>query len=143
MHINDKTIKEIVVVTEDGDFSDENTVGFEGYIVRMVSGKSLYVLIAAYQNCCEDWGYMTAEDDDLDYYVGAVITKVDVVMGSQGDTGFRTLDAIDYDSGGVSFLRIHTTKGTLVIAVYNAHNGYYGHDVKIIPVYGETRHSSL
>ena len=36
------------------------------------------------------------------------------------------------DKEEVMFINIETSKGTLQFAVYNCHNGYYGHAVKVI-----------
>lgn len=80
------------------------------------------------QGCCEDWGYLTT-NDDLQEFVGAEIreiTKTDTALNTK-----KIEQRLEYgfDSGGIIFINIETDKGTLQFAAYNSHNGYYGHTV--------------
>lgn len=100
---------------------------YDGYRVTTVK-HTFMVLISNEQNCCEEWGYLSS-NDDLDYYIGAVLREVKLT-----DTALnqKVLDkpALEYfDSGGVQFVDFATNKGTFQLAVYNGHNGYYGHSV--------------
>jgi hypothetical protein len=69
------------------------------------------------QSCCEH-RYMTT-DDDLKHYVGGTIRDVELAdaPGTSGEYG---------EEHEVQFLRVKTTKGTLVVESHNEHNGYYG-----------------
>jgi len=35
------------------------------------------------------------------------------------------------DGGGICFVDFITTNGTFQLAVYNSHNGYYGHGIVV------------
>lgn len=86
-------------------------------------------LISNYGNCCEDWGFITTEDL-LSDYVGAELLSINLI-----DTDYKThplaKDFIDAYEIAFCFIDVVTSKGTLQFAIYNQHNGYYGHDVKI------------
>src|SRR6185437_12398098 len=86
------------------------------------------VLISNEQSCCESWGYL-ASDDDLTPFIGAELREVRLT-----DTALNTarVEASDYygdDAGGIQFVDFVTDRGTFQLAVYNGHNGYYGHGV--------------
>ena len=88
------------------------------------------VLIRDQPSCCEQWGYITSEDD-LSGYVGSTLLAVKLT-----DTALRTavmqeLEETDFDCGGIQFVDFVTDKGVFQLAVYNSHNGYYGHRVRI------------
>lgn len=68
------------------------------------------------QSCCES-RYMTT-DDDLSHYVGSTIRDVEIADAPARED--------EYECHEVQFLRIKTTKGTLVMETHNQHNGYYG-----------------
>ena len=36
-----------------------------------------------------------------------------------------------YETGGIQFVTFNTDRGAFQLAVYNAHNGYYGHEILI------------
>lgn len=89
--------------------------------LRIITNKGDIVLvISSGQNCCESFGGNFLETpDDINKYVGAKILSIE-------DTNDRNLDDY-YDCGGETQLKIVTNKGVLQYAVYNSHNGYYGH----------------
>lgn len=97
-----------------------------GWLVR-TNKQAIRVLIDDQSRCCEGWGYLVSEDDPSSY-VGAELRGVSVV-----DEALRKYEAIDWgpDCGGAMFVNLDTSRGTLQFAVYNGHNGYYGHDVLI------------
>lgn len=68
------------------------------------------------QSCCER-RYMTT-DDDLSYYSGAILQKIEVKEGPDVDE--------EYDVHEIEFLEIETSKGSFQMANHNEHNGYYG-----------------
>ena len=68
------------------------------------------------QSCCEH-RYMTT-DDDLSYYVGAVLMDAEVAEApNQPDI---------YGDHEVQFLKVKTSKGVFTMESHNEHNGYYG-----------------
>ena len=69
------------------------------------------------ENCCES-RYMT-NDDDLSYYVGATLLKVEILGGTSTTDQYGEEHEID-------FLHITTSKGVIVCETHNEHNGYYG-----------------
>lgn len=68
------------------------------------------------QDCCES-RYMTC-DDDLPSFVGAKLLGVEVADGPNQESKFETHE--------IQFLRVMTSKGTIVCETHNEHNGYYG-----------------
>lgn len=102
--------------------------GMEGYKVS-TKHISVRVLIDSFQSCCESWGYISS-DDDFTPFIGAILKEVkltDVALNQQvvDDTGY-------YDEGGgIQFVDFVTSRGTFQLAVYNAHNGYYGHGILV------------
>jgi hypothetical protein len=68
------------------------------------------------QSCCEK-RYMHT-DDDLPYYVGAVLTGAEIVDGPADDD--------DYDEHEIQFLKVDTSRGRFTVETHNEHNGYYG-----------------
>jgi len=116
-----ETILEIKEI--DGEYKDikQDICGWE---VR-TNKRELYCLIASFQDCCEDWGYIISEDKP-DYFIGATllsVTEVDDELKVK-DVAFDSID--DYSS---VFINFETSKGTFQLTVYNGHNGYYGHEV--------------
>ncbi|NLW78739.1 MAG: hypothetical protein GXY32_04930 [Ruminococcaceae bacterium] len=101
---------------------------YDGY--RVVTDNNTYhVLIDNGQSCCESWGYVCSEDDPQQF-VGADLLEVVLT-----DTALQTApisEAASYlDEGGIQFVDFKTDKGTFQLAVYNGHNGYYGHSIII------------
>lgn len=87
------------------------------------------VLIAAGQSCCESFGYLYSEDD-LGLYTGADLLSVNLVDDPEKE--FNDDDLKSLDCGNAYFVDIKTSKGTFSLAVYNSHNGYYGHPVNVL-----------
>lgn len=93
--------------------------------VKITTDKQeILVLVSDGQSCCESAGYVISEDD-YSSFVGSDLSDVKVV-----DTGLNTkmVEAgQSLDEGDIMFVNLETSKGTLQLAVYNSHNGYYGH----------------
>ena len=70
------------------------------------------------QSCCES-RYMRT-DDDIASFVGSVL--IDAEIADAPDVGGED----EYGCHEVQFLRVNTSKGTLVMSSHNEHNGYYG-----------------
>jgi hypothetical protein len=87
--------------------------------------QTISVLISNNANCCEKWGYLTSVDDPTEF-VGAALVGVTIT-----DTALKTYDHEELDAGDIMFVNIETDRGTFQIALYNAHNGFYGHEAKV------------
>ncbi len=101
--------------------------GFDGYQI-VLSDKTVWFLgIANGSQCCERWGYFSPQDD-LSYYIGAEFQGLFFTTYGQ-DRIELPPDVVSMDAGDVAFVSIMTSLGVLNLAVYNAHNGSYGHRV--------------
>ena len=118
-------IRECTVASE-GRYSHD----YEGYEVK-TSDHIFQVLIDNESSCCEDFGYAITEDNP-EVFVGANLLKVELT-----DTENSKFEATgdvptDFDCGGVQFVDFVTDIGVFQVAVFNDHNGYYGHDIKFV-----------
>ncbi len=117
------------------EINDEQYFGMSGYDVVTTEG-TISMRIDNFQSCCEDWGYMMSEDN-LEQFKQSDLLKVEVVNRDRVKQTFidnmlkNDVPIDSLDEGGVMFINFETSKGLLQFVVYNAHNGYYGHDVKI------------
>lgn len=108
---------------------DEVRIGGQSGFAITTNDQVITMLIDDYQSCCESWGYFMSEDD-IQRFVGSFITDVtltDISLNTHKleESGFYE------DAGGVIFVNINTSYGTLQFVAYNAHNGYYGHTVNV------------
>ena len=110
-----------------GIFGGDSMDGYE-----IVTDEHTYrVLIDNGQSCCEDWGYLSSEDD-LDKFLGAKLKDIkftDTALNQKKVSD--TCGTYGFDSGGIIFVDFETTNGVLQLAVYNGHNGYYGHGILV------------
>ncbi len=123
-----ETIKSIEEVE---GYIDDNG-GWDGYLVE-TSERKIRLLVDNGASCCENWG-MVASEDDLGYFLGAELLRIDWT----GPDLVKLVDVDPYD-GDVMFVDFVTSVGVLQLAVYNAHNGYYGHYAKLV-IDGEAVH---
>lgn len=102
---------------------------YDGYQIT-TDKRTIMILITNDSQCCEDWGYL-ASNDNFNDFIGCELTNVSIT-----DTSLKTydVDLSDLEDGGAIFVNFETSNGTLQFAVYNAHNGYYGHYVKVFEV---------
>lgn len=100
---------------------------YDGY--EIVTPEHTYrILIENEQNCCESWGYFSS-DDNLDGYVGENLVGVELTDKALNRMKFEQSGYYDED-GGIQFVDFKMASGrVLQFAVYNAHNGYYGHSI--------------
>jgi len=115
MDFRGEVIKEIYVIDE----------AWEGFHV-LTNKRSIEVYISNDACCCESWGHLSSVDDPQEF-VGAKllsVTSVDSALNEKTDPG-------DIDEGTVYFVNFKTDRGILQLAVYDNHNGYYGHSVQI------------
>lgn len=109
-----------------------NLLGYadmDGYKVE-TENHVIHVLIDNGQSCCESWGYFASEDD-TSQYIGAELQEVRLTDTALNQEKVDKSDYYSGDSGGIQFVDFVTDKGTFQLAVYNAHNGYYGHGIVV------------
>jgi len=102
----------------------------DGYKVE-TDDHTFYVLIDNGQSCCENWGYMTSEDV-LGYYIGADLFEVNVTDTTLNQKILTKMNDAYIDNGEIQFVDFKTNKGVFQLAVYNSHNGYYGHGILVV-----------
>lgn len=100
---------------------------YDGFIVTL-ENKILKLLISNGQSCCEEFGHIQSEDNLLDF-IGSDLIKYELL-----DDGYDPIFIDKHSVNGnycfdCSMINLHTSKGLLQFAVYNAHNGYYGHEI--------------
>ncbi len=100
---------------------------YDGFEV-VTTKQTIQLLISNGQCCCESFGYFWS-NDDLTQFIGASIRSV-----SHTDTALNTtkMEDIYLDQGDTMFITFDTSRGQLQFVAYNEHNGYYGHEAKII-----------
>lgn len=103
--------------------------GMDGYKVT-TDEHTLQVLIDNGQSCCETWGYFASEDD-LASFVGAELREVNLTDIALKKEKVEASDYYGGDDGGIQFVDFVTSQGTFQLAVYNSHNGYYGHGIVV------------
>ena len=101
----------------------------DGYKVE-TENHIFHVLIDNGQCCCENWGHMTSEDD-LSYYVGAELLEVNVTDIALNQKVLTQMNEDYIDNREIQFVDFKTNLGTFQLAVYNSHNGYYGHGILV------------
>lgn len=108
------SIEEIFDVEHEGAF-------YDGYFVLTEENETHTVLIENGQSCCEDWGYFST-NDNLKEFLGLTLKDVDTNIDPEGGA---------YGATSTYFVnfRFEETSKVLQLAVYNSHNGYYGHEV--------------
>lgn len=111
---------------------------FDGY--KIVTYKNIYmVLIENGQCCCEDWGYFSS-NDDIQSYVGKELSEVRLTDVARNIKKIEELDLSSMynhsflcEAGDIIFVDFVMTDGNVLqLAVYNAHNGFYGHDILVL-----------
>jgi hypothetical protein len=103
----------------------------EGFRVE-TSNHELLVLIDDQASCCESWGHVHSADD-TSYYLGAELLSIRLTDTALNSTIIDRHGRAKYgfDEGGIQFVDLDTSKGKLQLAVYNSHNGYYGHGIVV------------
>lgn len=101
----------------------------DGYEVITDQHKYL-LLIDNDQCCCEYWGYFVTNETDIGRYVGKELAEVRLTN--------TALDTVKLENKGlgkeeIQFVDFCFADGdVLQLAVYNSHNGYYGHGIYFI-----------
>ena len=103
---------------------------YEGY--EIVTNENNYkFLIRAEQQCCEESGYLTT-NDDISEFIGAEIKNIEWTDGS-----LTTKQVYGSDCGSdliaCMFVNINTADNRkLQLVAYNDHNGFYVHNVEFL-----------
>lgn len=102
---------------------------FTGYSV-ITSKQTILILINNQSQCCENFGYMSSEDNFEDF-IESELKELKAV-----DTSLSISELNDIVGGHeephTMFVNLETNKGTLQFTLYNEHNGFYGHKVRIV-----------
>ena len=113
------------------EVSNDKHDGYSIILRKKEEIKKVEILIDNYQDCCEDWGFISSEDN-FDNFIGSDVIEI-YTTGIEGETSIK--DFINAkrleDENAIMFLTFKTSNGTLQFAVYNDHNGYYGHQAII------------
>lgn len=110
------------------DFAYEYS-SMDGFKV-ITDKQEILILICNSENCCENSGYFQTNDSTSEF-IGADLFEMkltDICLNAQ-----LMKQKFEYglDEGGIQFVDLITSKGILQFAVYNEHNGYYGHNILI------------
>lgn len=124
-----QSIEEIGGISvECNDYNHSNMAGYEIKTNKQI----IRILIDDSPGCCEHWGYFSTNDNIKDFIGGELISLAltDTALNEKivKDNG---ADSSSLDCGGIMFVNFNTNLGLLQFAVYNAHNGYYGHSVVV------------
>jgi len=106
-----------------GGFSE-----MDGYKVE-TDKHTFLVLIDNGQSCCESWGYMSSEDEH-EKFIESELIEVNLTDTALNQIKVKESDYYE-DSGGIQFVDFVTNVGVFQLAVYNGHNGYYGHGILV------------
>ena len=100
---------------------------YDGYKITTTEHTYL-ILIDNGQCCCESWGYFSSEDE-FGNYIGKELASVELTDTALNRKKFEESGYYD-DFGGIQFVDFKMANGSVLqFAVYNSHNGYYGHPI--------------
>lgn len=123
-------MSEKILKIEERTFQNENKWNtMEGYVVK-TDKQDILIGISNGQSCCENWGYFST-NDDIKEFVGADLLDIKLTDTSLNTKIIEEKFKYGLDGGDIQFVDLITSKGTLQFAVYNSHNGYYGHSIEI------------
>ena len=104
--------------------------GYDGYLIETNEHKYL-ILINNGQSCCESWGYFSS-DNDFEDFIGKELKEVRLTDTALNQQRLNEIEPYGFDGGGIQFVDFVIANGdVLQFAVYNSHNGYYGHSILI------------
>lgn len=119
-------ITSIVATSFDYKDFDYKDYEYDGLVIT-TNKQEIKIGIQNDQFCCENWGFLTS-NDNYDDFKESELYSIEIVDEKQSIIDYNIED--DY-SGSCLFVNIKTSKGLLQIVLYNEHNGYYSHDVII------------
>jgi len=116
-----------ILINIQEDYGDQKT-GTIGYLIQ-TNKQEIKITIDTGQQCCEDWGYLSSEDNFADYFGSKILSieQVYEVYTKDGNIPPVLQGPGSGDEDSCIFININTTKGMLQFTLYNYHNGYYGH----------------
>jgi hypothetical protein len=119
---------EKILRIEETDFKTPNQKygSYEGYRV-VTDTQTILVGISSGQSCCENYGYMTT-NDDLKEFEGAELLSIEVVDKS---LNVKIIER-EFSEDEAMFVNFNTSKCVMQLVAYNSHNGYYGHDAVLV-----------
>lgn len=105
------------------------------YSINFIDENDVYVGWDDNASCCEDVGYAISDEPDTPYEVLAEQSSADgdltgfVFNIIPGMSSVNEVYCDCLDGGGqISIEIVHPEKGIKYLHLYNAHNGYYGHE---------------
>jgi hypothetical protein len=132
--VTKSTKEKIISIAIDGvspSNGDTAWGGYEGIQIKTTK-QTIVIGVSSGASCCEQFGseiFHTAPMDDL---IGATINlitdDVSKIDESLLPEGYKSrYSEYGYDAGDEYLVYIDTSKGLIILQVYNSHNGYYGH----------------
>lgn len=101
---------------------------YDGYKI-ITSAHEYMILIDNGQSCCESWGYFSS-DDDFEKFIGKELVSVELTDIALNKQKLEEVEPYGLDEGGIQFVDFKMKDGSVLqFAVYNSHNGYYGHPI--------------
>jgi hypothetical protein len=120
-------MEKILKIEELNDFKyeaeDTWSSSYDGFKIT-TDAQEILILVSNGQSCCESFGHVVSEDDFKDF-IGADLFSVKVVDVGINEKMVEAGQSLD--AGEIMFVNLETSNSTLQFAVYNSHNGYYGH----------------
>lgn len=121
-----------------------NINNYTGFLI-ITNKQCIYILIEGYQKCCENWGYEACKNsgiietqDDLKDFIGSEVLSIERIT-TENHKSIQIYDKLEeklkndcFYYPDTEFVSIKTSNGILQFAVYNSHNGYYGHNIYIV-----------
>lgn len=103
---------------------------YDGYLIK-TDEHEYHILIDNGQSCCESWGYFSSEDE-FDDFIYKELKEVRLTDTALNQKLFNDNFPYGLYEGGIQFVDFVMVDGdVLQFAVYNEHNGYYGHSILI------------
>ena len=103
---------------------------YDGYSIKTNEHEYL-ILIDNGQSCCESWGYFSSENDFKDF-ISKELKEVRLTDTALNQQKLNEIIPYGFDAGGIQFVDFVMTDGDILqFAVYNDHNGYYGHSILV------------
>ena len=110
-------------------YDEDELIEADGYKIT-TSKQEIYILILGEQQCCETYGSFCSNDEPDDF-IGSELVNICTTNNALKTKVTSSKNLSSFDEGDCIFVNLETNKGVLQFAVYNEHNGYYGHDVRI------------
>jgi hypothetical protein len=103
--------------------------GYDGFFVKTEIDEYA-ILISNGQDCCENWGYLDTNDNSK-AFIGANLLNVSLVDSEYATKLMEQINFYTEEENQICFVNFETDRGTFQLAVYNSHNGYYGHSILV------------